>query len=250
MKQLKIEIAGTTFEIHHNFDKLGSLCLNYVEDEKKSARTVIKIQPSDIEYERKQAEQTDITERGMVCKHSNSDLECIAVYRKIADSLFDSGVLLMHGAAVAVNGKAYIFLAKSGVGKTTHIKNWIKCIPDVTVINGDKPLIDSNNLIVYGTPWSGKENLNTNTAVPLAGLCLLKRGIKNNIERIPFTTAVGSILQYIYKPDTAKAFMKIADCIYEFRNIPCFELECNMEEESARVSYNFMRETDEQLQNG
>lgn len=244
MKQLNIRIAGKTFGIQHRFDKLSSLCLDYVVKENTPAEIVFKIKPQDIGYERKQAEQTDVEERGTVYKHLPENLECSAAYRKIADSLLDSGILLMHGAAVAVNGKAYIFLAKSGVGKTTHIRNWIKCIPNVIVINGDKPLVDSNNLLVYGTPWSGKENLNTNTQIPLAGLCLLKRGIKNSIEKIPFSTAVDSILQFVHKPETSKSFIKIAECIHNFRNTPCYELKCNMEEESAKVSYNFMREAD------
>ena len=94
--------------------------------------------------------------------HSDSYIESLEVYRKISDGMIDFGIILMHGAAVAVDGKAYIFLARSGVGKTTHIQNWMKVIPVTVVVNGDKPLIDAHAKLVYGTPWCGKESYNTN----------------------------------------------------------------------------------------
>lgn len=41
-----------------------------------------------------------------------------------------------------IDGKAYMFSAPSGTGKSTHAKLWRDCFGDrVTMINDDKPLI-------------------------------------------------------------------------------------------------------------
>lgn len=53
-------------------------------------------------------------------------METLAVYRKLAQLLVQEDILLMHGSVVAVDGQAYLFTAKSGIGKTTHTSLWMK----------------------------------------------------------------------------------------------------------------------------
>ncbi len=58
----------------------------------------------------------------------------------------------MHGAAVAVDDKCYIFTAPSGTDKTTHAMNWLRAVLEAYIVNGDKPFVDVNNKLVYGSP--------------------------------------------------------------------------------------------------
>ena len=163
--------------------------------------------------------------------------ESALVYRKIADSLIDYHLLLLHGAAITVDNKGYIFTAPSGTGKTTHIKNWLKVIPGTYVVNGDKPLIDVKNKLIFGTPWCGKEKMNTNTFVPLSGIVSLVRGDDNSIMPISFSEMLPVYLQQIYIPDERIKAIKAYKLIDYLKDIPCYRLICNMNDESAIVSH-------------
>ena len=105
-------------------------------------------------------------------------------YVLTAARLIDFDVLLFHGSVVAVDGQAFLFTAKSGTGKTTHTRLWLKQIPGCHVLNGDKPLLLFRNDGIYacGTPWQGKENYGTNEILPLKSICLFNRDIKNHKE--------------------------------------------------------------------
>ena len=52
-----------------------------------------------------------------------------------------------------------MLLGKSGTGKSTHSRLWLKYIPDTKLLNDDNPavrIMDNNTIMIYGTPWSGK----------------------------------------------------------------------------------------------
>lgn len=164
--------------------------------------------------------------------------ETSVIYRMIADKMLEYCIIMMHGAAISVNDKCYIFSAASGTGKTTHINNWIKAIPGTIVVNGDKPLIDVEKKLVYGTPWRGKEEMGINTVVPLGGLIWLERGKTNEIAPISFREMLPCLLQQVYIPITDKERISAYQHIGELKGIPCYKLKCNMDEEAALVAYN------------
>ena len=142
--------------------------------------------------------------------------------------------VLFHGSAIAVDGQAYLFTAKSGTGKSTHV-----------MINDDKPLlhIGAEGAAVYGTPWNGKHRLGTNGSAPLRAICILERGKTNRIERIDRRTAYPILLQQTYRPASAEALQRTLTLIDRLtERVALFRLFCNMEPEAARVSYEAMKE--------
>ena len=99
--------------------------------------------------------------------------------------------------------ETYIFSAASGTGKTTHICKWLRHLPKAFVVNGDKPFLKFKNdgtVLACGSPWAGKENLYTNTMVPLKAIVLMERAEENHIEQISFAEAFPFLLQQIYRP--------------------------------------------------
>ena len=67
--------------------------------------------------------------------------------------------LLMHASVTMADGKGYLFLGKSGTGKSTHSGLWLRHIPNTELLNDDNPAVridDEGRALVYGTPWSGK----------------------------------------------------------------------------------------------
>ena len=134
------------------------------------------------------------------------------VLRKMAEALNEYDVLLMHGAVIALHGAAFMFTAVSGTGKSTHILKWLDNCPDAIVVNGDKPFIkfsgDGAPPLACGSPWAGKENLYTNTMVPLKSIILMERAEDNRMEQISFAQAFPTLLQQVYRPDDEEKMRK------------------------------------------
>ena len=68
--------------------------------------------------------------------------ESLALYRKICTRMLDYNAFLLHAAVVSYAGRGFAFAAKSGTGKSTHVAQWMRALgDDVTVVNGDKPIL-------------------------------------------------------------------------------------------------------------
>ena len=167
----------------------------------------------------------------------NLNAETNVIYRMIAEKMLEYSIILMHGAAVSIDNKCYIFTAPSGTGKTTHINNWLKVFPEAFVVNGDKPLIDVEKRLVYGTPWCGKEGIGTNTVVQLAGIIHLERGKTNSITPISFKEMLPCLLQQVHIPATSKERLLAYHHLGVLQDVPCYLLKCNMDPESAIIAY-------------
>ncbi|MBO6066250.1 MAG: transposase, partial [Lachnospiraceae bacterium] len=88
--------------------------------------------------------------------------------------LMDNHVhLLMHASVTMHAGKGYLFLGKSGTGKSTHSQLWINNIEGCELLNDDNPVLrveDDGSVRVYGSPWSGKTPCYRNLDVPVGAI--------------------------------------------------------------------------------
>lgn len=218
----------------YNHDYLEKQCVDYVTA--KEPQMVIEVTKEDIVKERMTADDGDIYPDGY--------LESLAFYRKFCEAVALQNILLFHSAAVEVDGKAYLFTAPSGTGKTTHISLWKKIHGEkMTIVNGDKPLlkVNSDEIIVYGTPWDGKERQSTNTCAKVAGICIITRGKENKINRITSSEALATLMSQTFRPASAESLKKTVEGVITLSaKIPVWKLECNISEEAARVSYEAM----------
>lgn len=237
------KIADKIVKITSIYNNVHMKCADYHFEGKPEIS--VETKAKDIEYERWISRNTAITNGEIPVEHSEPYLETLAVYRKIADELANSNCFLFHGSAIAVDGKAYIFTAKSGTGKSTHTALWRKLFGHRAVmINDDKPLIriTDDGAVVYGTPWCGKHNLSTNTSAPLEAVCILTRSEKNNIKRIDSRAALPILLQQSYRSSDPKITSLILGLVCTLaEKIPIYKLGCNMELEAAQVAYNGMK---------
>ena len=69
--------------------------------------------------------------------------------------LYKSAISI-HASVVSHNDRAYLFMGKSGTGKSTHSQLWLKHIPNTSLLNDDNPTVRfiDNETVIYGTPWS------------------------------------------------------------------------------------------------
>lgn len=88
------------------------------------------------------------------------------------------GALLLHASAVELDGNAYLFMGRSGTGKSTHTRLWVNTFPGASIINDDVPLVQSDARgipTVFGTPWSGKGCVWRRVSAPLRGIARLRQ---------------------------------------------------------------------------
>ncbi len=172
---------------------------------------------------------------------SDEDSEYIATCSDFYRKLLDFDGMMLHASAVVVDGRAYLFSADSGTGKSTHTQLWLKAFGDrAQILNDDKPALrlEDGTWYAYGTPWSGKYDLNANLRVPLAGIALLERGEQNTIEPFAGSGAVYGILEQTMRPWEPRLRGKLLVLLDKLlRSVPLWKLKCNMELEAARIAY-------------
>lgn len=91
--------------------------------------------------------------------------------------------LLLHASAIEYNGKGYLFLGKSGTGKSTHSRLWLNHIPGTKLLNDDNPIIRiiDGQGYVYGSPWSGKTSCYINRKINVGAIVRLSQAPFNRI---------------------------------------------------------------------
>lgn len=89
--------------------------------------------------------------------------------------------LSVHSSTVVCEGKGYMFLGKSGTGKSTHSRLWMKAFPGTWLLNDDNPVIRfvDGVPLVFGTPWSGKTPCYRNASAELAAMVRLSQAPEN-----------------------------------------------------------------------
>ena len=238
----RYKMADKVVEVTSIYAEVHEYCADYQTDE--NADYSVTTTQADIDFEREKSAREDEVE-GIPIRHfSDSYLEELAVYRKIAEKILDFDTVLFHGSVVAVDGVGYLFTAKSGTGKSTHTRLWREYFGERAVmVNDDKPLLHiADTVTAYGTPYNGKHRLGTNTSVPLKAICILTRSADNHIEPITREQAYTMLLQQVYRPADSILMMKILTLIDRLGDcVKLYKLGCNMDISSARVAYEGMR---------
>lgn len=237
MTDFQIKLAGIPMRIHAFYPETELFCRDYLTQEEPVFE--ITLNRSDLDHIRKISEKTDLAEGREPAGYSDTFLESLALYYRIAEELLSCGVLLFHASVLAVDGNAYMFTARSGVGKTTHTELWLKNIPGCHVLNGDKPLIlfSENGVFACGTPWQGKENYGTNEILPLKAVCFLERGEKNEIVPVSFHDVFSTLLTQSHHPHGNAALPASVKLLEQMRSVPMYRLKCRMDDDAAWVSY-------------
>lgn len=237
------KIADKVIEICSVYSEVHGLCAGY--SCAGEADFSIETTESDIELEKARAEAENAAEGRSAVSYTRGYLETLAVYRKIADKMLDFDTILFHGSAIAVDGEAYLFTAKSGTGKSTHTRLWRELFGERAVmVNDDKPLIKitEGGATVYGTPWNGKHGLGSNTSAPLSAVCILSRSAENRIEKTDKKSVYPMLIQQTHRPQSPALMMKmlkLADRLAE--RVELYKLGCNMDTDAARVAYEGMK---------
>lgn len=148
--------------------------------------------------------------------------------------------LELHASMVSNSGKAFLFLARSGTGKSTHSSLWLKHIPGTELMNDDNPVVRAwpdGRIIAYGTPWSGKTPCYRNVEAPVGAFVRIRRCAENKISPLNLLESYA----LLYSSSSGfKADKTIANGLHSTlekaaTGVPCYVLDCRPDEEAARV---------------
>lgn len=182
------------------------------------------------------------TVRGM--KRTAEQNEADLLYRLVARELPLYDAILFHGSAVACDGQGYMFTAPGGTGKSTHTRMWMGIDGhDIRMINDDKPIVRciGQQIWICGSPWNGKHNLGMPGRVPLRAICALERGQTNQIRVMDYREMQPVLLYQGFcerDPAITASFIELLSKLRD--QVRFYKLQCNMDTEAARVSFEMM----------
>lgn len=221
-------IADLNIEINPKYEKTSKQLAAYITDEKTA----------DFCVEAEQSEIDRLVADGGIDYLSESCIINTLVCREILDN-YDG--LFFHSSALMFDGKAYIFSAPSGTGKSTHTALWQRHFGGrVQMINDDKPIIrkKGGDFYVYGTPWMGKSNIGANISAPLGAVFLLERDRVNYAEKVSAGKVFSKLLEATLiskKQDRMSKILELYDEI--FSAVDLYSLHCTISDDAVTAAY-------------
>lgn len=154
------------------------------------------------------------------------------------------GGISMHSSTILCDGRGYMFMGKSGTGKSTHTRLWIENIPGAELLNDDNPYVRvvDGRATVYGSPWSGKTPCYRNLSAPLGGIVRLYQAPYNKIRRTEDVDALNQVLPgcSVLRRDSALHEMLVDNVLAMIEATTVAALECLPDADAARTSHEFL----------
>ena len=116
----RYKIADVVLEGEFLYDYTPAICKEYLYEGDEECLLSVKMTEEDI-----------AKEMALAPEFSARYLESLAFFRKICEYILEKkDGIIFHSSAIAVDGKAYLFTAPSGTGKSTHARLWREMLGD------------------------------------------------------------------------------------------------------------------------
>jgi len=221
------KIADITVDLGYKYNRLKKQAEAYKINEDSKPDMTIYL--SDAFLEQKHKENPHL---------SVEDCEYIFTSSVFYTGMLQYGGFMLHSSAVIMDGRAYLFSAPSGTGKSTHTGLWKKYYPETVIINDDMPAIRKVDGIyrAFGTPWAGKTHINENVSAPLHAMVFIERDEKCSITEIEPMEAIVRMMREI----PISVYKGQSDLLLDFYNdlfktVPSYLLKCNISKDAVEI---------------
>lgn len=145
--------------------------------------------------------------------------------------------LILHCAYMVYQGKAILFSAPSGTGKSTQAELW-KQYRGSRIVNGDRALLRKIDGVwsACGWPVCGSSDICESEDTPLYTIVMLRQGETNYIERLSpiqtFTQLYAQTTINQWNPAFVQRAMELIEDL--IGQVPVYQLTCNMTEDAVK----------------
>lgn len=167
----------------------------------------------------------------------NFDKQRSVLSKQVTTFLFSKNIIRVHCSAIKYKNNAYLFLAPSGTGKSTHSRLWVKNA-NASYINDDQPFINMDTLIVYGSPWAGKHKFYSNDCAKLNACVFLKQSQNNELVNLLPKQSISLLYKQITQYDSVEEREKMLVCMEKLiKEIPFYLLCCDKSKNAFLTSF-------------
>ena len=147
--------------------------------------------------------------------------------------------LMVHASVIRHAEGGYMFLGRSGTGKSTHSRLWLSNIDDAVLLNDDNPIVRivDGEALVYGSPWSGKTSCYVDESAPIAAMVRLFQAPENRFTRKSDVEAFSLILPgaSVLRFDE-HLYGNLCETLIELAGMVCVgEMRCLPDKDAARI---------------
>lgn len=225
-------IADLVTELHPQYEETKALAAPFVYTGARATDLTLTVSDETLRRMQRRAPQSVTI----------GQIENFALSSAFNRSVIPFHTMLVHASALVCGGRAYLFSADTGVGKSYHTRLWQQAFGDaVHVFNDDKPVVRlyDDRAVAFGTPFDGGSGIALNEHYPLGAIVFLERGERNAV-RVPDNR---EIIQKLYFQTAHLVSAAAADSMLgNFEKLlgltRFYVLTCNMEPEAAQVAYN------------
>lgn len=143
------------------------------------------------------------------------------------------GGVLLHAAWIDYNGRAILFTAPSGVGKSTQAQLWCD-LHNAKLMNGDRVAVrvQPEGVFACGIPFCGSSGVAEAATQPVAAVVYLSQSRENQVRRLRGVEVFkrvweGCAIHAWSKDDVEQATQTVLQVVQE---IPVFHLSCTPDE--------------------
>lgn len=150
--------------------------------------------------------------------------------------MIKKGGLILHSAYMCRDGKAVLFSAPSGTGKSTQADLWTK-YRGTRTINGDKSLLirEEDGWYANGWPISGSSGICYDEKYLVEAIVMLYQAKENEIRRLKGMEIVRRLMPELtinmWNPEFQLRAMDELDRLIS--EVPVYELGCNISEDAV-----------------
>ena len=234
MRHFKILVAGLYVSISARGQLTYDICRPYLTD----------LPWSDITLYATPA-QLAAKKKAIPIPMTDEQAECMVLSDLLSLKLLPHDAFLLHAAVIQYQDRCYAFSAPRGVGKTTHVCQWMHAYgaDQVKIINGDKPIIrrdKQGRFLAYGTPWCGKELQGQPLGAPLDCITFIKRGEQDETHAVTEREYLDLLIGQVVFPDDQQSMTRGAALLAEFmRATPAAAASCTMTSNAAKTVYRY-----------
>ena len=140
---------------------------------------------------------------------------------------------VFHASYIDIGGRAILFTAPSGTGKSTQADLW-HSLRGAKILNGDRSVVrcTENGVVACGIPFMGSSQYCENVTLPLAGIVYLSQAPQTTIRRLSGVEAFRRIWEGVSvntwdKEDVSMLMDTVTNVI---GSVPVWHLACTPDE--------------------